>query len=432
MIGTLRHVRHCSHREALRRRAVLCTLLLLCAGGCRPSPSRTPALPVTAAGSRSERRAPVTPQEVRSILEQAVRDAPDDPYAHLELALFERQTGNLQRAEQLLTACWKRFPKFARAPFHLGMLYLTQERNALAVPPLRAAARLDPRDPIVQVNAGFACQRAGMKREALAYARAALQLDPRRPDPYLLLARLHDTQGTANEALRYLDQYIARSPTPATGYYLKGRIHARRSEADKAEHWVKRALEAEPDNANFWTTLGRIYTELYADTRTEEGLRCFQRALELSPDNPDTHRYYGLTLKRMGRYTEAIPHLEQALQEPGGDIGPLYFDYGQALLQAGRTQEGQAALAKYREYREYTRGIQALNRALLEKPRDRARHHARIRFCLKHRQYGPAAVALQQALEMVGPDATLRALTEELRRAAPAAGRPAISSGSGQ
>ncbi|MCS6777750.1 MAG: tetratricopeptide repeat protein [Chthonomonadaceae bacterium] len=419
-------------QKDLRRGTALCSLLLfLCVGGCRPSQPRTPARPATAEAVHSESKAPATPQEVRAILERAARDAPDDPYAHLELALFERQAGNLQRAEQLLIACWKRFPNFARAPFHLGMLYLMQERNVLAVPPLRAAARLDPKDPIVQVNAGFACQRAGMKREALAYARVALQLDPQRPDPYLLLARLHDTQGTADEALRYLDQYIARSPTPATGYYLKGRIHARRSEADKAELWVKRAIEAEPNNANFWTTLGRIYTELYADTRTEEGLRCFQRALELSPDNPDTHRYYGLTLKRTGRYAEAIPHLEQALKESGGDIGPLYFDYGQALLQAGRTQEGQAALARYREYREYTRGIQALNRALLEKPRDRARHHARIRFCLKHRQYGPAAVALQQALEMVGPDATLRALMEELRRAAPAAGLPANSSGSG-
>lgn len=357
--------------------------------------------------------APQTAEQVRAHLAQAVADAPDDPLALLELALFDRQTNNLALAEQELLECWKKFPRFARAPFHLGMLYMEQGRHALAVPPLRAAAKLDATDAITQVNAGFACQSLGMEREARQYAHAAIKIDPWLPQPYLLLARLDDTHGTAQRALAHLDTYLERSPDPASGYFLKGRIYARLADGSNAEIWLKRAIEAAPDNADFWTTLGRVHTELFNNARTEEGIHSFQKALELSPNHADAHRYYGLALKRLRRFEEAVPHLQAALNG-AEDPGPLYYDLGQTLMQAGRAEEGKAALTKHQSYRAYTEGITRLSRALEQSPQDRSRHHALIRFCLQHKQFASASRALDEAMRRVGPDETLRGLAAEL------------------
>lgn len=408
------------------RRATTCqtVTLLLLAGqfvGCTTSKQPADATSKAPPGNRQAGQPPLTPEQARAHLMQAVTDAPDDPLALLELALFDRQVNNLPLAEQELIACWKQFPTFSRAPYHLGMLYFAQGRDALALPPLRTAAVLDPKDALTRLGAGLACERLGMKEEARRYVQEAIRLDAQRAEPYLLLARLNDQHGTSQQALAALDRYLERSADPASGYFLKGRIYARLSDGVNAESWLKRAIEANPNSADFWTTLGRVYTELLKDTRTEEGLQCFQKALELDPKNADTHRYYGLTLKRLKRYEEAIPHLQQALSS-GDNIGPIYYDLGQTLIQAGRAEEGKEALAKYQQYREYTEGVMRLNRALAVAPKDRERHYALIRFCLKYRQYGPAANALENAVKTLGPDETLRSFMTEIENARQAAG----------
>jgi tetratricopeptide (TPR) repeat protein len=319
--------------------------------GCTSSPEATgPSITPAATPVTTQVAPPPTPRQVRAHLAQGVKDAPDDPLPLLELALFDKHTKNLALAESELLECWKKFPRFARAPYHLGLLYLLQGRNSLALIPLRAAASLDKTDPLIQLNAGLVSDHAGMESEARSYAEAAIRIDPQYSDPYLLLARIDERQKSTQRAIQNVEKYLKLSPAPAPGCCLMGRIHTRRADLKQAEIWLRRAVEADPNNPDFWTILGRVYTELAGGPRMQDGFQCFQKALEINPNHVPTHRYYGLALNRSQQYVEAIPHLQAAMSGMN-DPGPLYYDLGQGLIKAGRTQEGAEALAKYREYR---------------------------------------------------------------------------------
>lgn len=409
----------------LRRAAVIAGAVALAAIGAGYALLRRDASPPLPNHVASVPTPDLTAAQVRDVLAAAVQDAPDDPMARLELALFYRRTGDPANAERELLAGCEKFPGFARAFYHLGMLYLFQERNAEATAPLERAAALSPNDPQVQMNAGLACFRAGKEKAAKRYAEATLRLNPRQPDVYLLLARMNDRHGTAKKALSYLRQYLEYSPRPAPGYYLMGRIHARLGERDEAERWLRRAVEADPNTPDFWTTLGRVYFEMSGTDRAEEGIRCYEKALAIAPDHADAHRYLGLARMKQRRFQEAATHLRTALRGVA-EPGPLYYDLGQALLNAGRTDEGRQALATHQAYRDFTTGFKQRSRAVDEAPKDRTRRYELARFCLKYRQYRASLDVLRETAQKLGPDETLRRLVAEVQagHAAAAAGAP--------
>jgi len=407
--------------------------------GCARKP---PALPPTAPTPSSPVPA-ISAAQAREVLAEAIRARPDDPTARLELALFDLRANDLHNAERELIDLWKRFPRFARAPYHLGMLYLTHGYETDAVMPLEAAAALAKDDPQAQVNAALACLRTGRLAEARKYAHAALRLDPERPDPYLLMARLNANYGTASQAIEDAKKYLERSPNPVPGYYLLGRLYARRADRANAELWLKRAVEANPDNAEFWLALGRVYYELFGASRAEEGIRCFEKALSLNPDYWEAHLTMGRALASKRQWKEAVTHLEAAVSNAPQPLS-LYYDLGQALLKIGRREEGRKMLAEFQRYKvsksDYMNGYQRLSRAIEAAPKDRARRYALARFCLSYGQYGAAELTLRETARLLGEDETLRRLlqeTEAQRRSAlsavsaPSSGDPATPAGQG-
>ncbi len=397
--------------------ALLAAFALAAGLGCgsRHAPAASNAKPVQATPASVTVAPPPTADQVRAQLTEAVKTMPDDPNAQLELALFYRNTNDLPAAERELNACWQRFPRFPRAPYYLGLLYLTHSREADAVAPLQAAAALAPHDPQVQINAGLACFRTGQRDQALRYAQAAIRIDPQVAEAYMLLARLYDHHGTANLALANLQTYLRYSPNPAPGYYLLGRIYASQADRDKALLWTQRAVTADPKNAEFLLTLGRIYYELYNATHADDGIRCYQQALELDPNYSDAHLYLGRALVRQRKWEEAIPHFQAALRT-ASDTGPIYYDLGQALIKTGQIDEGQKALAAYNTYREYNDGVAKLRSDIAAAPQDRARRYAIARFCLHYHQYNEAMAELREAVRKLGPDDTLGQLMAEAER----------------
>ena len=49
--------------------------------------------------------------------------------------------------------------------------------------------------------------------------------------------------------------------------------------------------------------------------RYEEAIREYEKALELDPQHPAIHRNLGLALIRLGRYDEAVVHLQTVLRQ---------------------------------------------------------------------------------------------------------------------
>ena len=148
-------------------------------------------------------------------------------------------------------------------------------------------------------------------------------------------------------AIEYFNQAIAVDSSYARAYAglasaygplsLFGYIRPEEGRA-KMGAAARRAVELDDGLAEGHTMLAaylHIYEWNWAAAEKE-----FQRALELDPNYPTTHRFYGFFLGMMGRFDESLQHHRRALE-----LDPLAPDVeiGTALLRLGRYDQAEAA-----------------------------------------------------------------------------------------
>lgn len=115
-----------------------------------------------------------------------------------------------------------------------------------------------------------------------------------------------------------------------------------------AEEVLTKVTRIAPRDADAWGRLGSLYLDSH---RTEEGARCFERAVELDRANPLYRAGLARGYAAAGREAEAEKAFGTALQTAGPDANPAVFLwYGDFLASAGRYEESDRA---------YTRAIAA-------------------------------------------------------------------------
>ncbi|SFA70797.1 type IV pilus assembly protein PilF [Collimonas sp. OK607] len=105
----------------------------------------------------------------------------------------------------------------------------------------------------------------------------------------------------------------------AVGYYEQHQLEVALDE-------IKQAVAADPDLADAYSVRGLIYMEMGENRLADDN---FQRALRLSPSNPDFANNYGWFLCQTGRPKESIAHFETALKSRN------YQSPAKALTNAG-------------------------------------------------------------------------------------------------
>jgi predicted O-linked N-acetylglucosamine transferase (SPINDLY family) len=155
-------------------------------------------------------------------LQSAARSVPGDPQFLENLALCQRQLGDLGAAEQSLRASLKLRPNAAEARAALASVLRARGRFDEAETELRAALALAPRKAAFHFNLGNVLGDAGRHREAEASFRAAIALDPGDPTARanlgLLLAdlgRLDEAQEIARETLERIGPIDDTAPAVA-------------------------------------------------------------------------------------------------------------------------------------------------------------------------------------------------------------------------
>jgi len=100
-------------------------------------------------------------------------------------------------------------------------------------------------------------------------------------------------------------------------------------------------------------------------------LNAFQRAVQISPDNPDYRNNYGLAMLRLGLVDEAEEEFGRAIQLAPGRP-EFYFNLGRAHLAAGDTAAAISAYQEHlaREARPRERGIVERELRILQASRD--------------------------------------------------------------
>ena len=187
------------------------------------------------------------------------------------------------------------------------------------------------------------------------------------------------------------DRRISRPALQGTGYsllVLVGIVMAALTFERNADYeseisiWADTAAKA-PRNERAQNNLGLALAE---SGRFDEATPHFQKALELKPDHADAHNNLGAALVRKERVDEAIAEYEKAL-ETNPDLEAAHHNLGMALAGRGQFDE---AIAHYRK-------------ALEIKPRF-AEVHNNLGLALAGRgEFDEAVAEYRQALE-IKPD----------------------------
>jgi lipoprotein NlpI len=91
--------------------------------------------------------------------------------------------------------------------------------------------------------------------------------------------------------------------------------------AESARADIDQALALEPELPEALAARG-LYTT-YVSRDPERGLAGLLRALAIAANDPDTHNVAGLTLRRLGRFDEAVDHFRMS-----GRLAPREARYG--------------------------------------------------------------------------------------------------------
>lgn len=102
-----------------------------------------------------------------------------------------------------------------------------------------------------------------------------------------------------------------------------------------ADTWLTRAADWDPTDAETWYSLGRVKS---SENRFEEALRCFDKALALSPRLVKAENNRGVALEGLNRINEAIAAYRQAIAWQEADPHPSeqpYINLGILLTDRG-------------------------------------------------------------------------------------------------
>ncbi len=170
-------------------------------------------------------------------------------------------------------------------------------------------------------------------------------VDPKAYDAYLLGMHFREqvTPEGIQTAIRYFDEATRLDPQFAEAWAMQGSsyiILTTSGFALPAETFPKvrntyvKALELDTDSAE--AHLGLAMIAYWYDWEWTEAEQRLKRALELNPSFERGHRIYGLYLSTMGRYSEAVEHVEAALKvDPDGSWS--HYGSTQVLMAAGQS-----------------------------------------------------------------------------------------------
>jgi Flp pilus assembly protein TadD len=188
-------------------------------------------------------------EEMARLLNDALADAPDDPYLLCWLGVAERELGNDSAAYDRFRRCVMGNPVDPHLLAVAGAgLAAFDDPDAESA--LRAAALSGPDLPMARLQYGAYLAREGMYDEALGHLRAAVELAP--DDP-----AMHAELGAA--------------------YAMKGDLAT-------AAASLESALELAPDDSWTRVILGLVLMEL---ERTEEGAEALVRAAQERDDDAE-------------------------------------------------------------------------------------------------------------------------------------------------
>jgi tetratricopeptide (TPR) repeat protein len=229
--------------------------------------------------------------------------------AAIAAALADRAAGNSDRALACLLRAKGYVPKSPELLIAFGIQADSMQIYRDADEALSEALRLEPRNE----KALYALAHAELDEQktdkAEDHLRAYLKIRPQDATAHYGLGHLLHMMSKDEEAKAELDRSIALQPHQTESYYELGQIALDSDNDAAAKDAYTRVLASAPSHAGALAGMGVLAFRAKDYAAAEKYL---QQAVLYAPDYITAHRYYGMTLARLGQAEQSRQELDLA------------------------------------------------------------------------------------------------------------------------
>jgi tetratricopeptide (TPR) repeat protein len=182
-------------------------------------------------------------------------------------------------------------------------------------------------------------QQNGRHQEAESLFNEVLSQYPQHADALHYLGVLAHQSGRDALALELIGKSLALSPDNAVFHENAANVHLQREDLQQAVTCYQRALELNPQNLHCWVRLGGVLGKLELHKQAEH---CYANALNLNRDDDEIWASLAHCLRRQDRLDEAVSIYLERLKHNSSNTR-LLTEAGSALLQRGDVVQSMSA-----------------------------------------------------------------------------------------
>lgn len=242
------------------------------------------------------------------------------------------------------TLLYSRVSEYLR-PEHVDAILLSatlleaQEQYELATEAYNAVPREDAAFHMAEVGRAAALRASGRNEAAIEVLEQLAETHGDIPFVQITLGDNLRGEERYDDASKAYDAAIALFEEDERGqwivYYARGITHEREKRWELAEPDFRKALELNPGQPQVLNYLGYSYVEM--EENLDEALAMIEEAVAASPGSGYIIDSLGWVLYRMGRYDEAVGHMERAAELMAVDpivndhLGDVYWAVGRQI-----------------------------------------------------------------------------------------------------
>lgn len=252
------------------------------------------------------------------ILDDYLKRFPDDPRGYYYKGRVLGKLARYDEAEKLFKNLIATFPDHAKGYEALGLLYRAQGRFDDAVKVYKRYIKRRPEDEEMRSRLAETYVLKEEYGDAISEYEDLLKFEPEGGQLRMKLAATHlkQAESTGDEeeykkALRELQLIRAENPENREATFYVATIFERLGLVDEAvEMWQALVTPDDPASRDIYLKIAELYER---SDRTEQALTYTEKALAVTPEDPELYYFHGLLLEKAGRLAEAAEAFNAAI-----------------------------------------------------------------------------------------------------------------------